>query len=204
MNIGIIGSGNIGGTLARLLTSAGHSVAISNRRGPESLRAFVDSLGANCKAVTPEDAVLGSDLIILAIPWTARQSLPGPEIFAGKVVVDACNPYVGSGQVEDLQEKPSSSVLRSQLEPKALVKAFNTIYYRDLAEHGDVAVPNSKRQVIFVSGDEAEAKKAVADLIANIGFAAYDLGSIAESRVLQEPGGKFYNRHLTLPDVEAA
>lgn len=198
MEIGIIGSGNIGGTLARLFASVGHGVAISNRRGPASLTDLVHSVGQACRAVTPDEAVLTSDVTVIAVPWSARETLPSSDVFAGKMVIDACNPYIGAGQVENLGGQPSSGVLRNQLQPQALVKAFNTIFYRDLAENGKTLSPRIERQVIFVSGDDGEAKNIAENLIEDIGFAAYDLGSLEASRPSQEPGGCFYNKRLTL------
>jgi predicted dinucleotide-binding enzyme len=71
MKIGIIGSGNIGGTTARLFVNAGHVVAISNSRDPESLTSLVNSIGANIRAKKVEDAVKFGEVILLAIPWRA-------------------------------------------------------------------------------------------------------------------------------------
>jgi predicted dinucleotide-binding enzyme len=94
MKIGIIGSGNIGGTAVKLFVNAGHEVAISNSRGPESLRSFVNSIGPNIKAKTVEDAVKFGEVILLAIPWRRRQDLLSvSELFDGKIVIDAMNPY---------------------------------------------------------------------------------------------------------------
>src|SRR5918911_3664205 len=94
MKIGIIGSGNIGGTAAKLFSNAGHDVAISNSRGPESLASFVNSIGPNIKAKTVEDAVKFGEVILLAIPWRRRQDLLSiSELFYNKIVIDAMNPY---------------------------------------------------------------------------------------------------------------
>ena len=94
MKIGIIGSGNIGGTAAKLFVNAGHEVAISNSRGPESLTSFVNSVGPNIKAKTVEDAIKFGEVILLAIPWRKRQNLLSiSELFDSKIVIDAMNPY---------------------------------------------------------------------------------------------------------------
>jgi predicted dinucleotide-binding enzyme len=95
MKIGIIGSGNIGATAAKLFANAGHEVAISNSRGPESLTSLVNSIGTNVTAKTVEDAIKFGEVIILAIPWIKRQGLlPSSELFGGKIVIDAMNPIL--------------------------------------------------------------------------------------------------------------
>ncbi len=90
MKIGIIGSGNIGGTAARLFAKAGHDVAVSNSRGPESLKSLVASIGGKARAATVEEAVKFGDVVLLALPWQDRHELPPAELFAGKIVARTC------------------------------------------------------------------------------------------------------------------
>ena len=134
MKIGIIGSGNIGGTAAKLFVNAGHEVAISNSRGPESLISLVNSIGPNIKAKTVEDAVKFGDVILLAIPWRKKQDLLSvSELFDGKIVIDAMNPYSENFEVIDLGNSTSSEEVLKQIPSSSrLVKAFNTIYYEHL------------------------------------------------------------------------
>jgi predicted dinucleotide-binding enzyme len=151
MTIGIIGSGRIGGTLARLFVRAGEEVAIANSRGPETLDDLVTEIGPNGRAVTAAEAVAFGDVVVLAIPWRRREKLPDGERFAGKVVVDAMNPY-GPGGVIDVEPSTSSEEV-AQLMPKArLVKAFNTIHFQRLAENGGPGAPLEEREVIFLAG----------------------------------------------------
>ena len=93
MKIGIVGSGNIGGTAARLFVNAGHEVAIANSRGPETLEDLVAELGDRARAATPEQAVDFGEAVLLAIPWRLREQLPDAQLFEGKVTIDAMNPY---------------------------------------------------------------------------------------------------------------
>jgi 8-hydroxy-5-deazaflavin:NADPH oxidoreductase len=93
--IGIIGSRKIGRTAAKLFLNAGHEIAVSNSRGPQSLQLFVESLGPGAKAMTAEGSIAFGDVILLAIPWRKREelrSLPS-ELFKNKIVFDATNPY---------------------------------------------------------------------------------------------------------------
>jgi 8-hydroxy-5-deazaflavin:NADPH oxidoreductase len=92
MKIGIIGSGNIGSNAAWLFVNAGHQVAASNSCAPQSLTSLVFSI-ANVISMTVEDAVKFGKVLLLAIPWRKRQELSLLRLFAGKIVIDATNPY---------------------------------------------------------------------------------------------------------------
>src|SRR5438128_3660364 len=138
MKIGIIGSGNIGGTAAKLFANAGHEVAISNSRGPESLTSIVNSSGTNVTAKTVEDAIKFGEVILLAIPWRKRQELPSSNLFDGKIVIGAMNPYSENFEVMDLGNSTSSEEISKQIpSTSCLVKAFNTIYYEHLGTKGN-------------------------------------------------------------------
>src|SRR5688572_30407020 len=124
MKIGIVGSGNIGGTAARLFAKAGHEVAISNTRGPESLAELVGELGPSSKAMTVEEAVRFGDVVLVAIPLKNFGDLPA-EAFREKIVIDANNYYPDrDGQIEvlDRDETTSSEMLAAHLEGARVVK----------------------------------------------------------------------------------
>jgi 8-hydroxy-5-deazaflavin:NADPH oxidoreductase len=201
MKIGIIGSGNIGGTTARLFVNAGHVVAISNSRGPESLTSLVNSIGANIRAKKVEDAVKFGEVILLAIPWRKRQNLlPVSEHFEGKVVIDAMNPYSENFEIMDLGNSTNTSseeVLKQIPSSSRLVKAFNTIYYEHLRTKGNPNLSKEDRFAIFVAGDDSNAKATVSKLIEHIGFAAVDTGSLREGGKKQQPGSPIYNIPMT-------
>jgi 8-hydroxy-5-deazaflavin:NADPH oxidoreductase len=198
MKIGIIGSGNIGGTAAKLFLNAGHEVAISNSRGPESLASLVNSVGPNIKANTVEDAIKFGEVILLAIPWRRRQDLLSvSELFDGKVVIDAMNPYSEKFEVIDLGDSTSSEEVLKQIPSARLVKAFNTIYYEHLRTKGNPNAPREDRFAIFVAGDDLEAKDTVSKLIEDIGFAPVDTGSLREGGRNQQPGSPIYNNPMT-------
>ena len=200
MKIGIIGSGNIGATAAKLFANAGHEVAISNSRGPESLTSLVNSIGANIKAKTVEDAIKFGEIILLAIPWRKRQELlPASELFDGKIVIDAMNPYSENFEIMDLGNSTSSSeeVLKQIPSSSRLVKAFNTIYYEHLRTKGNPNLSKEDRFAIFVAGDDSNAKATVSKLIEDIGFAAVDTGSLREGGKKQQPGSPIYNNPMT-------
>jgi 8-hydroxy-5-deazaflavin:NADPH oxidoreductase len=196
MKIGILGAGNSGSNAARLFANAGHHVAISNSKGPQSLESLVMTLNPNVKAMTVEDAVAFGEVILLAIPWKKRQELPPTSLFEGKIVVDAMNPYSENFEVIDLGNSTSSEEVRKQLRSARLVKAFNTMYYEMLRTGGR----NSEdgRLVLFMAGDDPDAKDVVSKLVEEIGFTPVDTGSLREGGRKQQPGSSIYNHPMTV------
>ena len=201
MKIGIIGAGKIGATAARLFVGAGHEVALSNSRGPASLAEIVTELGSRATAMTVADAARWSDAILLAVPWWKPDALPPADAVAGKIVIDAMNPYAEDGTVTDLGATTSSEVTRRRLPGARLVKAFNTIYYKHLAERAHPERPVDERHAIFVAGDDESAKRTVIALIEAIGFGAVDTGSLAEGGRRQQPGTELYDKVMTVRDA---
>jgi predicted dinucleotide-binding enzyme len=194
MKIGILGAGNIGATAARLFVSAGHEVALSNSRGPETLQELVTQLGPRAQAVTIAEAAKFGDVILLAVPWRSPEALPHPELLRNKIVIDAMNPYRPDGGFYDLEGSTSSEIVLKRIPGSRLVKAFNTIYYVHLAGRGRNDLPLEDRHTIYVAGDDAEGKRVVSRLIEDIGFAAVDTGSLREGGRMQEPDSPIYNQ----------
>lgn len=200
MKIGIIGAGHIGSTAARLFIDAGHEVAISNSRGPETLRDLVAELGPNARAATPEEAARFGEVVLLAIPLKDYVTLPG---LGGKIAIDAMNYYPNrDGHIAQLDsgERASSELVAGQLKGARVVKAFNTIWFEHLKRQGDTSKPVEQRRVIPISGDDAEAKQAVARLIEEIGFGTIDMGTLRESGA-QQPDHPIYNRDVTVAEA---
>ena len=205
MKIGIIGSGNIGATSARLFVRAGHEVALSNSRGGEGLEALVAELGPKAKATTMEDAANFGDVVLIAIPFGKFSALPA-HAFKGKIVIDAGNYYPnrdGNFAALDDGQTTSSEMISAHLKEARLVKGFNTIWFEHLATQGDTSLPLQDRRVIFIAGDDSEAKERVARLIEEIGFAAVDTGFLHEGGLSQQPGTAVYNKELTGKDAAA-
>jgi predicted dinucleotide-binding enzyme len=196
MKIGIIGAGRIGGTLAVLLAKAGHEVAVSNSRGPKSLKSIVAEAGKNVQAMTVADAAAFGEVVILAVPWRKPEALPPPHLVAGKIVIDAMNPYGEGGTILNLGASTSSEETARRLPGCRLVKAFNTIYYKHLQERGTSR--KEERITIYLAGDDKEAKGVVKGLIEEIGFAPFDTGSLKEGGRKQQPGSPIYNSPMTL------
>lgn len=201
MKIGIIGAGHIGATAAKLFARAGHEVALSNSRGPETLADTVREIGEGAVAMTAEDAAAFGEVVLEAVPFGKYQELPAAAL-TDKVVISASNYYPERDGEIDFHILTQTELVAAHLEGSHVVKAFNTIYWEHLRDQGDVAKPLDERRAIFIAGDSAEAKAVVRGLIAEIGFTAVDTGVLAESSV-QEPGAVVYNRDLTAREARA-
>lgn len=196
MDIGIIGSGNIGATAAQLFAGAGHRVAISNSRGPESLRELVASLGADVRAATVPEAASFGDVVMEAIPFGRYTDLPADEL-SGKVLITASNYYPRRDGEIPLDGLTSSELVARHVPDAQVVKAFNTMHYQRLRDEGRPDLPPGERLAIFLAGDDEPAKGVVARLIEEIGFTPVDTGSLREGGRMQEPGSPIYNVPLT-------
>ena len=203
MRIGIVGSGMIGGTLGTLFARAGHEVVLSNSRGPDSLRELVEGIGPNAQALTVDEAASFGEVVLLAVPFRKPEALPPPDKVAGKVVIDAMNPY-GEGGVMDLGDSTSSEETAKRLPGARVVKAFNTLHYKMLQDEGRPGADLKDRLAVFLAGDDAETKAVVSKLIEEIGFAPIDAGSLREGGWRLEPGSPIYNAPLKGGEAQEA
>jgi predicted dinucleotide-binding enzyme len=179
--VGFIGSGNIGGTVARLAVAAGYDVVMSNSRGPETLKDLVDELGPRARAATSAEAAAAGDLVVVSIPLRAYREVP-PEPLRGKVVMDTNNYYPQrDGQISllDNGSLTSSELLQQHLPGAYVVKVFNNIFFRHLSTLARPAgVPD--RSALPIAGDSAEAKAAVTAFLDAIGYDAVDAGTLGD------------------------
>jgi predicted dinucleotide-binding enzyme len=205
MKIGIIGAGHIGANAAKLFAAAGHEAAISNSRGPETLKDLVaGGLGENVRAVTAEEAAKFGDVVFVSIPFGKYKDLPAAAL-TGKLVIDSNNYYPDrDGHFAELDEgtTTSSELLAGHVKGARIVKAFNTIWFEHLKSQGNTELAPEDRRVIFIAGDDERAKETVAKLIDDIGFAAVDTGTLAEGGRRQQPGSAVYNKDLKPEEAE--
>jgi predicted dinucleotide-binding enzyme len=201
--IGIIGSGHIGATLARLAVTAGYEVVVSNSRGPQTLVDLVAGLGELARAATAREAAEAGDLVIVTIPLKNYPEVPVAPL-AGKVVIDTNNYYPQrDGQIADLDSHrtTSSELLQAHLPTSRVVKAFNHINSADL---GSQATPRAAgRRALAIAGNDAAAKSEVAALIDRIGYDVIDAGPLAEGWRIQ-PGTPGYNVRLDTAGLTGA
>lgn len=205
MDIGIIGAGNIGGTLTRRLTALGHNVSVANSRGPETLAALAKETGA--RAVTVKEAARAGDVVIVTIPEKAIPDLP-KDLFAGVpddvVVIDTGNyyPRQRDGRIADIESGMTESRWVARQLRRPVVKAFNNIYAKHLLEFGRVA-GSAHRFALPVAGDDPKAKSVVMRLVDELGFDAVDAGGLDESW-RQQPGTPVYGADLDAEGVRRA
>jgi 8-hydroxy-5-deazaflavin:NADPH oxidoreductase len=176
--VGIIGAGRLGQAMARTALRAGRPVVIANSRGPESLAPVVSELGDGVSAGTVDDAA-ASGIVVLAVPWDRVPDAVRGRAWNGQIVVDATNDWAA----DDLQGRTSSELVADLVPGARVVKAANTLGASDL---GSDPQEGGGRRVLFLSGDDADAKADVASLFQDAGFAAIDLGDLATGGAMQQ------------------
>jgi 8-hydroxy-5-deazaflavin:NADPH oxidoreductase len=205
MRIGIIGAGQIGGTLARRLTAFGHDVSIANSRGPASLAGLAQETGA--KPVTVQQAARAGEVVIVTIPMKNIPKLPAG-LFQGVpddvVVVDTGNyyPQQRDGRIDPIERGTTESRWVSDQLGRPVVKAFNNIYAKHLLERGKPK-GTAGRIALPVAGDDKRAKDAVIRLLDQLGFDGVDGGSLDESW-RQQPGTPAYGTNFDAAGVRKA
>jgi 8-hydroxy-5-deazaflavin:NADPH oxidoreductase len=188
IRVGIIGAGRIGQAMARTAQRAGRPAVVANSRGPETLASVVSTLGDGVSAGTVEEAA-AERIVVLAVPWPrVPEAVQGIE-WAGRIVIDATNDFDPS----DLNGRTSSELVADLLEPARVVKAANTFGAALLASDPDEA---GGHRVIFLSGDDGDAKSEVAALFDAAGFFTVDLGGLIPGGLMQQVGGPLAGLNL--------
>jgi 8-hydroxy-5-deazaflavin:NADPH oxidoreductase len=201
VKVGFIGAGAVTGTFGRHLITAGHTIVVSNSRGPETLAVFVSDLGPGAIAGTREQAA-GCDVVILAVHWVnVREALKGID-WSGRILIDATNAHMDpkpdislAGVTRSraaLKGRTSSEMVAEMAVGARLVKSISNMpmaWIQDFSR-------NKPRTVIFTSGDDTEAKQLVIELINSAGFVAIDLGSLATGGAMHEVGAPLSGMEL--------
>lgn len=196
MRIGFIGAGWVTRVMGRHLLNAGNTISVCNSREPETLTEFVQELGPGATAATKEQVVQQSEIVIVAVRWQqAREALQGVD-WSGRILVDAMNAHAeleGDLSLEGVTKSRAklantgltSSELVAKWAPGArVVKSISSVpmeYIEDFSA-------DKPSTVLFTSGDDAQAKYLVVDMLNDAGFAAVDLGSLAVGGALHEVG----------------
>lgn len=205
MKIGIIGAGQIGGTLTRRLRKLGHEVFVANSRGPQSLAHLAKETGA--KAVGVKEAAQAGDIVIVTIPESNIPGLP-KDLFAGipqkVVVIDTGNyyPRQRDGRIAEIESGVAESRWVERQLGRPVIKAFNNIYAQHLMEFGRPEGA-ANRIALPVGGDDPGAKAVVMKLVNELGFDAVDAGPLDESW-RQQPGTPVYATDFNAEGVRKA
>src|SRR3954471_3797322 len=181
-SVGIIGAGRIGQAMARTVLRAGRPAVISNSRGPQTLASVVETLGDDGVSAGTVEQASTAAIVVLAVPWgDVRDAVQGLE-WNAQVVIDATNDFDPS----DPGGRTSSEVVADLVSPARVVKAANTLGAAILASDPREA---GGQRVIFLSGDDVDAKSEVIALFEDAGFVAIDLGGLVAGGVMQQLRG---------------
>jgi 8-hydroxy-5-deazaflavin:NADPH oxidoreductase len=203
MKIGIIGTGEIGGALARHWGAAGHQLLISSRH-PEELQALAKEIGPNVKVGTPREAAAFGDVVLVSVPYKATPQV-GRDYAAelkGKVVLDTGNPYPGrDGDMAVRDRQRGTGVASAEYLPGTrLVRAFNAINSGPLANE---AFHKPERLGIPLAADDAEAIKIAEQLVRDAGFDPVVVGPLSRAREF-DVGTPVYVRGMTAAELRRA
>jgi predicted dinucleotide-binding enzyme len=198
--VGLIGSGNIGSTVARLAVDAGHDVVLSNSRGPETLKDLVEELGPHARAATAAEAAEAGDVVVVTVPLKAYRDVPVAPL-AGKVVIDTNNYYPErDGHFPELDDESTtvSELLQAHLPESRVVKGFNNIVAAHL---GELARPAgaADRSALAIAGDDADAKATVTTLLDSLGYDTVDAGPLAEGWRFQRDTAAYGVPYIAAP-----
>src|SRR5712664_1364245 len=196
MEIGTIGAGAFAQAFVKRALKAGHTVRLSNDRGPDSLREIVTQLGPRSMAV-PKEVAASCEMVLLAVPWdNVPETLANLPEWNNQILIDGTNPFHGKAgkftpaDVGNL----STSQLVAALAPGArVVKAFNHMTVPNLEAD---SVVNRARRVAFISADDNDAKKRVETLLKTFGYSVFDLGDLRDGGLIQQAGGPLAGRDL--------
>lgn len=199
--IALIGSGPVGIALATQFVLAGHSVSISNSRGPESLKQAESLTGATASDV--DRAVTVADVVVLAVPSSkivSLQPILRASLRQGTVLIDTCNYYPSrDGNIESLDHGMPDSVWVSETLSFPVIKAFNGIIASNIVTNANPK-GSPKRSALPVAGDNDRAITVVMKLVEEAGFDAFNAGPLADSW-RQQPGQPSYCTEPSLKEL---
>lgn len=184
MNIAVIGTGNMGGGLARALVKAGYAVTIASRH-PANAERLAGELGSKATAANdPRSAAANAEVVFLAVPFDEAAAVARSLGDTGaKILVDISNPLAADYMSLTIGHSTSAAEEIAAAVPNArLVKAFNTILAQVLAEGGDFG---DRKAQVLVAGDDDAAKATVSRIAEVIGFEAMDAGALSNARYLE-------------------
>lgn len=200
MRVGFIGAGRIGGMIARQLAPAGHSLVLSFARDVDRLAALAAELGVSATIGAPAEAVDGSDVVVISVPWsTLPEALAQTGPLTGKIVIDTTNAF-GPGPRPTAQQT-QAAFNAGRMPGARYTKCFNTLTSQFQAE---VAHRPAEQQVVqWICGDDADAKQEVETLVRDAGFVPVDLGGTADCAVMESPRrpGAVYGEEYRLGDA---
>ncbi len=185
MKIGFIGTGNVGGTLAKSLGTKGHSIYLGTRDPSSSeIKQLASEVGVQASIHSIKEAVIKSDVIILATPWKIAEELIKSlsSDLSGKILIDCTNPLKPDLSGLEVGHTNSGGEVIQAAAPNAKVfKAFNTTGFNIM----DNPTLETRKAVMFFCGNDQESRHVVQDIIKDVGFEAIDAGPLSTARLLE-------------------
>ena len=201
LKIGIIGSGNIGGTLGEYWIKAGHEVLFSSRH-PEALRDLVERLGPKARAGTPREAVAFGDVVLVSVPYAALPEIGRDlaDVLPGKIVLDTCNPVPkrDGKMAEEARAKGTGIASPEYLRGTRLVRAFNTLGVSRLRAS---AYKQGDRIAIPIAADDQTAIEIASRLVRDAGFDPVLVGPLVRAKEFDQ-GGPLYGKIITAREMQ--
>jgi predicted dinucleotide-binding enzyme len=196
MEIGTIGAGDFAQAFAKRMLKAGHTVKLSNSRGPDSLREIVRRLGPGATAAARAEAA-ACEMVLLAVPRdNVPETLAGLPKWKNQILIDGTNPFhgkTGDFTPADVGNLSSSQFVAALAPGARVVKALNHMIVTNLEAN---PVVNGARRVAFASADDEDAKKRVENLLKDLGYSVIDLGNLRDGGLIQQAGGPLAGRDL--------
>ena len=204
MKVGIIGTGAIGGTIAKKLVHAGHEVKVFSNGEQHLLEKRAAALGV--KPTVIDDITKNVDVVILSVPTIAIPQLDKKlftDISEKVIVVDTSNYYpFRDSEIEELKNGKVESVWVSEQIGRPVIKAFNNLLAESLVNGGKETGADD-RIAMAISGDDENSKKVISRLINDVGFDAVDAGTLTESW-RHQPGTPAYCTELNVTELKQA
>jgi 8-hydroxy-5-deazaflavin:NADPH oxidoreductase len=201
LKIGIIGAGNIGGTLGEYWIKAGHEVLFSSRH-PEELKGLVERLGPKAHAGTTREAVNFGDVVLVSVPYAALPEIGRDlaDVLPGKIVLDTCNPVPNRDgkMAEEARAKGTGIATPEYLKGVRLVRAFNTLGVSRLRAS---AFKEGERIAIPIAGDDKTAIEIASRLVRDAGFDPVLVGPLTRAKEFDQTG-PLYGKIITAREMQ--
>jgi predicted dinucleotide-binding enzyme len=196
MRIGIIGSRHPALVLAERWATGGHEIALSGPGDDSSRDALVSQIGPSARTASINDAAHFGDVIVLTISSDESDAFPSAVAVSGKIVIDAMDAPGEEANGADQDRVIRRGGAAERFSQSKMVKAFNTLSAEIMRAEARPSAPSGERFVVFLAGDDGQAKMTVSRLIEETGFTPIDTGSLAFGGALLRPGSEIYGKAL--------
>lgn len=182
MKIGIIGAGDVGGTLGMRWRQKGHEIMFGIRnRQSQNVQKLIE-LDKNLEFGEIRETVAFGDVIVFAVPWdSVEETIRIAGNLTDKILIDPTNPLTPDLKGLALENTSAAEKISTLTKSTKVVKAFNMIGAKTLSN----LIYDSQRADLFICGDDSHAKQIVRELAIDIGFDVIDVGPLVNARLLE-------------------